>query len=138
MKLRFDRHEMADALRAICAVAAVRTPKEVLKCVRIEAKADVVLLSATDQEIGLRYAVTQVEVDEPGETLVIADTISRIVSECTDDVMNAETDATQLHLRGSGSHFQIVTQDVADFPPVPSMEGAPDFTIERGVLGPMI
>lgn len=134
MKLRFDRHEMADALRAICGVAALRTPKDVLKCVRLDAKADVLLLSATDLELGLRYAVTQVEVDEPGETLVVADTFSRIVSECADEVLGIETDENLLHVRGEGSHFQIVTREPEEFPPVPEMGGDPDFTVERGVL----
>ncbi len=134
MKLRFNRQEMGDALAAICSVAAARTPKEILKCVRLEAKADVLLLSATDLELSLRCAVTQVEVDEPGDSVVNADTLARIVRESRDELLGAETDATQLHIRGSGSHFQIVTQDVGDFPPVPAMEGEADFTIERDVL----
>ncbi len=69
MKLRFNREEMVEALGAICSVAASRTPKDVLKCVCLDAQADALLLSATDQEIGLRYSVTQGEVDEPGKTL---------------------------------------------------------------------
>lgn len=138
MKLRFNREEAAEALSAVCTVAAVRTPKEILKCVRMEALPDALLLSATDLEIGLRVAVTQVEVDEPGETLVVADTLSRIVHECSDEVLLAETKASELHLRGAGSHFQIITQAPADFPPVPTLEAEPDFTIENGLLRRMI
>ena len=134
MKLRFNRQEMADALRAICAVAAARTTKPVLRCVHIEAKGDVVQLCATDLEVGIRWAATQVEVEKPGVTLVVADTLSRIVSECEDEVLDLRTDENLLHLRGQGSHFQIVTQDPADFPPVPVMEGAPSFVIEQGVV----
>ena len=138
MKLRFNREEAAEALSNACAVAAVRTPKEILKCVRVEALPDAVLLSATDLELGLRIAVTQVEVDEPGETLVVADTLAKIVRECADEVMSAETTVSELHLRGAGSHFQIVTQAPAEFPPVPTMEGEPDFTVENGLLQRMI
>lgn len=138
MKLRFNRTEMAEALRAICAVAATRTTKPVLRCVRLEAKGDVLLLSATDLEVALRFAVTQVEVGKAGETLVVADTLSRIVSECADEVLAMDTDDSQLHIRGEGSHFQILTQDAADFPPVPAMEGGPEFTIEQGLLRRLI
>ena len=81
MKLRVNRQEMADTLSAICTVAATRTTKPILQCVRVEAQADVLLLSATDLELALRCSVTQVEVDEPGEALVIADTLTRIVRE---------------------------------------------------------
>ena len=129
---------MADALGAVCGVAAARTPKEILRCVRVEAQADVLLLSATDLELSLRCAVTQVEVDGPGEVLVVADTLSRIVRECDDELLTMEVKKNTMHLRGAGSHFQIVTQDVADFPAIPKMEGNPDVTIEHGALRRLI
>ena len=139
MKLRFDQQEMAEALRAICSVAGgPRTPKEILKRARMEVRPDVLLLTGTDLELGLRYAVTRIEVDEPGDTLVIADMFSRIVNECTDEVLSVETVENMLHIRGTGSHFQIMTQDPGEFPPVPAMEGEPDFTIEQGLLARLI
>lgn len=134
MKLRINRQEMADVLTAICSVTSIRTPKDVLKCVHMEAKSDVLLLSATDLELALRCAVTQVEVDKPGEALVVADTLNRIVRECTDEILFFDTSGSQLNVRGQGSHFQIVTQSAADFPPVPTMEGEPGFTVELGAL----
>ncbi len=134
MKLRFNRQEAAEALAAVCIVAATRTPKEILKSVRLEALPDALLLSATDLELGLRIAITQVEVDEPGETLVVADTLARIVRECTDEIMTAEIAKNALHVRGQGSYFQIVAQAPVDFPPVPGMEGEPDFTVDGASL----
>ncbi|MBU0718022.1 MAG: DNA polymerase III subunit beta [Planctomycetes bacterium] len=138
MKLRFDRHETSEALRSVCSVAAARSPKPILKAVRLEARADVLLLSATDLELGLRCTVAQVEVEEPGVCLVTAETFARIVGECSDDVLAVETDENLLHVRGEGSHFQVVTQDPAEFPPVPEMTGKPDFCIEGSVLGRLI
>ncbi len=134
MKLRFNRNEMAEVLSAISGVAAVRTPKDILKGVHIEAQTDVVLLSATDLEVSLRCATTQVEVEQVGETVVVAETLSRIVRECADDALTVESSGNLLHVRGLGSHFQIVTHDASDFPPVPTMEGEADFAIEYGIL----
>lgn len=138
MKLRFNRQEMADALSAACSVAAVRTPKEILKCVRLEALSDALIVSATDLEIGLRWGVTQVEVDSPGETLVVADTLNRIVHECTDEILTAEVSQNHLHIRGLGSHFKIVTHATGDFPPVPDMQGEPDFRVDHAELRKLI
>lgn len=132
MRVRFNRHEMAEALLAIGNVAAVRTPKEILRCVRFEAKSDVVLLEATDLELGLRCAITQVEVTEQGTALVNADTLSRIVRECTDEVLSVEVKGNIFHLRGAGSHFQIVLHDPTEFPPVASLDGPVDFSIDFG------
>ena len=138
MKVQFDRQELADALQAVCSVAASRTPKPILQCVRIDAETDLLRLSVTDMELSLRHIVTHVEVDEPGEILVVADTIARIVRECADETMVAETEGNTLHIRGAGSHFQIVTQDVGDFPAIPDMESDPDFTIEHAAMARII
>jgi len=138
MKLRFNRQEMADALSAIGSVTPIRSTKEILKCVRLQAESDVLLLSATDLELGIRCAITQVEVDDGGDTLVSAATLSKIVRECTDDVLVIESSGSTLHIRGAGSHFQIVMQDTVEFPHVPTLEGDPDFTIEYGALRRLI
>jgi DNA polymerase-3 subunit beta len=138
MKIRFNREEMAAGLGAICGVAATRTPKEILRCVRLEAHPDFVLLSATDLEMGLRCTVAQVEVEERGETLATADTLARIVRESSDDLLAMESEENMLHVRGGDSHFQIMTQDVADFPPVPTIDADPSFTVEYGVLHRLI
>ena len=129
MTLRFNLQETADALCAICSVAVPRTPKDILKNVRLEAKSDVLLLSATDLELSLRCSVTQVEVDEPGEVLVSAETFAKIVRECDDELLTLELSGNTLHIRGAGSHFQIVTHDLADFPPIPDLKDKPDITI---------
>lgn len=134
MKLRVNRQEMAEALSAVASVAGVRTPKEILKCAHVEAHSDVLLLSATDLEVSLRCAVTQVEVEEPGDTVVVADTLARIVRECTDEVLSIETGENLLHVRGAGSHFQIRTQAPAEFPAIPELDGDSDFTVEHPVL----
>lgn len=134
MKLRFNRLAMVDALSVVGSVTPVRSTKEILKCVRLQANADVLLLSATDMELGVRFAVTQVEVDDTGDTLVSAATLGKIVRECTDEILAVETSGNSLHIRGAGSHFQIVMQDTMDFPHVPTLEGDPDFTAEHGAL----
>lgn len=138
MKVRFNRQEMAEALAAATSVAAVRTPKEILKCVRLDVLSDVLMVSATDLELSIRWAVTQVEVDSKGEVLVVADTLSRIVRECPDEVLTAEISQNQLHIRGRGSHFRIVTQSVSEFPPVPNLEGEPDFRVDQAALQRLI
>lgn len=138
MKLQFNRQETADALGAICSVAAPRTPKDILKNVLLEAKSDVLLLSATDLELSLRCASTQVEVDEPGTVLVSAETFAKIVRECDDELLALELSGNTLHVRGEGSHFQIVTHDQADFPPIADMTGKPDITISYDSLKRLI
>lgn len=138
MKARFNRQEVADALGAVCTVAAARTPKEVLRCVQLEAQADVLLLSATDLELSIRCAGTQVEVDQPGRAVVIADTLARIVQECPDEILEIHTKDNDLHIRGAGSYFQVRLHESDDFPAIPAPEGDPDLTTEFGALRRMV
>jgi len=129
---------MAEALTAVCGATATRTPKEILKCVRLEALSDAILLTATDLELGLRCAVTQVEVDKTGTVVVVADTLARIVRECPDEILTIEDIQNLLHLKGMGSHFRIVTQTPEDFPAVASLEGEADFSIDHAQLRRMV
>jgi DNA polymerase-3 subunit beta len=88
--------------------------------------------------MSLRYAVTQVEVEKTGDTLVTAETLSRIVRECDDELLTAEVKGSQFHIDGKGTHFQIVTQAVDEFPAVPTLEGEPDLAVGQAELARLI
>ncbi len=134
MKVQLNRQEFAEALAAVGSVAATRTPKPILHCVLIDARADHCLLAATDLEIGIRFTVTHVEVDEQGKVVLPADKLSQIVRELDEETVLLETDDTVCHLRSKGGHFQIYTSDPADFPPVADLQGAPDFEVDAALL----
>jgi DNA polymerase-3 subunit beta len=134
MKLICDRHALAEALNAVTAVIAPRTTKPILQCVRLTAEADCLVLTAYDQEVGLRYRVSQVEVNRAGETLASAERLAAIVRESTDETLTMESREDVLHVRGQDSHFQIFGQSAREFPPVPDFEGEPDFRIKAGRL----
>ncbi|MHC4065316.1 MAG: DNA polymerase III subunit beta [Planctomycetota bacterium] len=134
MKFRVNRQELVEAMGVVGMVAAARTPKEILRGVLMRAAADHVELVATDLEIGLRYAVTQVEVESEGEVLVAAEKLGAIVRELADEVLEVEADDSLCHVRGADSHFQISAQDAKEFPAVTAEVGEPDFEIAAGVL----
>lgn len=134
MKCICDRAALNEALSATSSVIASRTPKPILQCVRLGAEPEALVLTAYDQEVGLRYRVRQVEVQKSGETLVPGDRLMAIVRESQDETLAFETEADALHIRGADSHFQVLGQDVREFPPVPDMEGEPDFTVKIGQL----
>lgn len=129
MKLICDRPVLSEALAAISAVIVTRTPKPILQCVRLTADSDCLTLTAYDQEVGMRYRVTHVEVSKPGETLVMAERLTSIVRESTDETLALETADEVLHVRGRNAHYQIYGQNVREFPPVPDFEGEPDFRV---------
>ena len=131
MKCICHRAALHEALAAISSVVLTRTPKPILQCVRLSAEEGHLTLTAYDQEVGLRYRLDQVEIQKPGETLVPCDRLVAIVRESQDETLAFETSDDLLHIRGADSHFQIVGQNVREFPPV---EGECDFKIQIGNL----
>jgi len=134
MKLRVDRQELAEAMAIVGAVAAPRTPRPILHCVLVRARADHLELEGTDLEIGLRYLVTRVEMEEEGEVLVAAEKLGAIVRELGDEVLEIAADGSLCHVRGADSHFQISAQDTKEFPAIAPEPGEPDFEISADVL----
>jgi DNA polymerase-3 subunit beta len=123
-----------EALAATTSVTPARTTKPILECVCFTVEPDAAVLTAYDQEVGLRYRVPQVDVAAPGETLVRANRFFAIVRESVDDRLTFEAEEDLLHIRGADSHFQIVGQNVREFPPVPELEGEPSFAVRVEAL----
>jgi DNA polymerase-3 subunit beta len=134
MKVQINRQELADALAAVGSVAATRTPKQILQCVWFDVRADHGVLAATDLEVGIRYTVNQVDVDEPGTVVLAADKLGQIVRESDDEVLQLHADDTMCHVRGQGAHYQIFAHDPADFPPVAELDGKADFEVDPKML----
>jgi DNA polymerase-3 subunit beta len=124
MKVNFNRAALAEALSLVVSIVPARTPKPVLRCVRISAADKDVRICATNLEIGLNYLVSEVEVQEDGEIVVEANHLADIVRESTDDVLVLATTEHGCEIRGADSRFTIYGQDPAQYPKVPSMEPA--------------
>ncbi len=134
MKAICDRAALTDLLNLVSPVAATRTPKEVLRCVKLTANDASLTLAATDLELAVWASTQRVEVNKPGEALVPADKLSQIVRESFDPTLTVELEKQTTHIRGEDAHFQIYGQSPSDFPPLPEFTGSPDFEIEASEL----
>lgn len=138
MNIIINRSALVEVLGVAAGVAAARTTKEILRCVRLTTTDGGLTVGATDLEVALRATVQQVDIKSPGDLLVPADKLMSIARESVDDTLVLEADEAGCHIRGRDSHFEIYGQDPREFPPVPELEGAPDVEIEAGVLQGLI
>lgn len=138
MNVLCNRPALQEALALVGAVAATRTPKPILQCLRLTATKEVLTLEGTDLEVSIRFTLPQVEVKEAGAALVPADRLAAIVRDSPDETLTLEVIEGACHIRGADSHFQIYGQDPKEFPPVPRFEGEPDFTVKTAVLRELI
>ena len=123
MKVSFNRAALVEALGLLTSVVPSRTPKAVLKCVKITASEGGVNICATDLEVGINYSVSGVVVEEAGEVVVPADRLAPIVRESADEVLSIEADEGTCRIQGSDSHFTIYGQQISQYPEVPGFEG---------------
>jgi len=138
MKVICNRVALSEGLGVVSSVVATRTPKPVLQCVRLVAGEDGLLVVGTDLEVGIRYRVDQVEVSEPGESLVPAEKLFQITRESVDETLVLEEADQLCHVRGKDSHFQVYGQDPKEFPAVAELQGKPQFSLPVGVVRQLV
>jgi len=130
MKVTFNRSALAEALGLMTSIVPSRTPKPILKCVRIAVAGKEMRIYATNLELGLDYAISEVEVEQEGEVVVEADRLASIVRESGEDVLVLESSDTTCEIRGMDSHFKVYGQDPKQYPRMPSFgPGTGDLTI---------
>jgi len=134
MKVSFNRAALAEALALVGSVVPGRTPKPILRCVRITAGEKDVRIYATDLEVGVNHLVSEVQVEQAGEVVVPADRLTAVVRESVDEVLLLHADKGTCRIEGADSQFTIYGQQAEQYPTVPGFDGAADIQIALGNL----
>jgi DNA polymerase III subunit beta len=129
MKVNFNRAALAEALGLLASVVPARTPKPILRCVRLTAGEKVVTIRATDLEVGVHYQIYEVQVDKTGEVVVPADKLTAVIRENTDETIAVEVKDGICSITCADSHYTIYGQDADSFPDVPGFDGQPDLEV---------
>lgn len=138
MKLNCHRASLASALQIVSGVVPTRTPKEILKNVKLDVDGGKAVLIGTDQEVGIRFEVNGVETDSTGEVLLPTQRVVSILRELNDDHVTLEATERTLVIKGGQSEFSLSTEDPSEFPPVAAFEDQEYFTVTAPALREMI
>ena len=134
MKANFNRTALSEALGLLVSVVPSRTPKPILRCVKITAGKKEARICATDLEIGINYLINEVQVEETGEVVVPADRLAAIVRESVDEVLSLEAAEGTCQIRGADSHFTVYGQEPDQYPAVPGFDGQANMEIALNKL----
>jgi DNA polymerase-3 subunit beta len=85
-------------------------------------------------ELGINYVVREVNIEQPGDVVVPADSLAGVVRESSDEVLSLEAQEGICKIVGADSHFTIYGQEASQYPVVPSLEGDGDIEITLGKL----
>ncbi len=129
MKVQFNREGLSEALGLLTLVVPERTPKPILRCVRISAAGDEVRILGTDLEVGINCVVAAVQVEQEGEAVVPAGKLAGIVRESADEVLSVEAEGGTCKIQGADSHFTVYGQEPGQYPQVPGFDGKAELEV---------
>ncbi len=138
MNLNCHPPSLLSALQIVAGVVPSRTPKEVLKNIKLQVEGSTTVLIGTDQEVGIRHEVHNVETDSTGEVLLPTSRVISILRELTDDQVTLEATERSLIIKGGHSEFSLSTEDPLEFPPVAAFQDQNYFTMSAAALKEMI
>lgn len=138
MKIICQREDLLSAFQTAAPVAPTRTPKEILKNVKIAADGDGVLLTATDMELGIRIAAAGVTVEKPGAAILPVSQFGSLLRESTDEKISIESTDKGVAVRGDRSEFVMPAENPDEFPEVTEFSQEQHHEIAAPVLCQLI
>lgn len=133
-----DRQLFVDGLAIVGRAINSRTPKPILSCVKIEATADTLLLSATNLELAITWKSSQVQIEHVGAVCVSFAKLQTVVKGFSCDTFTLELTGDQLRVSEDGSSASIYTQKAAEFPPAPTGIDGEFFSTNATALSAML
>src|SRR6185437_12829156 len=101
MKALCNREGLLAAFGMVGGVVPARSPKPILQNVKLVADPDGgSILMATDLEVGIRYGVLDVRVDQPGAVILPTARMGQILRISVDQDLAVETEGDNLLVRG--------------------------------------
>lgn len=135
MKFTCSRDELFAALQAVSSVAPSRPVRPILEGVRIVANPEKreLELTATDLDVAITCRVPASMVEEPGSTVLPASRLAGLVRELeAGSPVTVSADLQSCTIVSGRGRFKLVTADPAEFPELPSFEGAASISLPEG------
>ena len=122
MKITCEREKLLVAFQTAASVAPLRSPKPILRNVRLDVTENQAILMATDMEVGIRIEVSGITVELPGSAVLPVDRFGMILRECTDEKLLIEADGQGTSIQGERSRFKLPGENPEEFPAVAPFE----------------
>jgi DNA polymerase-3 subunit beta len=138
MKISCSRGALATAFQTVIGVIPTRTPKPILQNVKLEASQGKVVLIGTDQEVGIRYRLSEADVGSAGDVLLPSNRVLAILREMQGDVVHIETTDGGTVIRGERANYKLGAENPAEFPSVAEFDETNSVSIMAGVFKRLI
>lgn len=141
MRIRVAPPFLNEALALASTVASTRTVIPSLNCVKLTsstAPRAALTVEATDLEIGIRYYVPLIELDQEGAVVLPAAKLAALMRQVRDPDVEISADNLVATIRTSDGRFRMVGLDPADFPGVPQFDPTSGIPVPAKDLAAMV
>jgi DNA polymerase III subunit beta len=138
MIVQCKRDGLLTACQLVGVAKAGRTTKPILSSIKAIADEDRLTLMATDLEIGIRYELRGVTVQEAGEAILPVDRLVSILRESLDADISLDADERRCRVNTSTSEYEMPAENPADFPDIPIFSDSKYVELTADVLSSMI
>ena len=122
MKVVCDREKLREGLAIANNVIPSKGPKPALENVCVVASDDAIELLGTDLEVSIRYRIPEVEVNEPGTTVIPARVALDFVRDLSGESVTLESKDGNCTITSGADTCELVTIDADEFPVIARFE----------------
>ena len=138
MKFKINRDHFSSGLQLVSSVVGSRKTMPILQNVLIEARQEIIHLTTTNLDLGIKCSV-KADVSEEGSVTLPVTDLSRIVRELADmEVCVESSESSKSTITTRGSIFNIIGMESKEFPPLPELEDRKSTEIRRDELTQML
>ncbi len=135
MQITIQQSQLLKGLQAVERAVNDRSAMPILSNVLLEAKAQEVVVTATDLDIGVQHRTVLRELGEEGAIAVPARRLSTIIRELPDELVSIESKKNYTTTLSCGtSQFKLPGLPPEDFPIFPSFDGERRITLPQSSL----
>ncbi|MDA1264000.1 MAG: DNA polymerase III subunit beta [Planctomycetota bacterium] len=132
MKVICDREKLREGLAIANSVVAAKPQKPVLENVCLVATDDRLEIVATDLDVSVRYAIEDVQVEEPGPAVIPARVTLDFVRDLSGETVTLETTEGHCTISSGPDSCELVTLDPDEFPVVSRFEEENTISMQGG------
>ncbi|MBU5668471.1 DNA polymerase III subunit beta [Peptoniphilus sp. MSJ-1] len=121
MLIKVNRKELAKHIQIVQKAISQRTTMQILEGIKISAKENTLILTATDTEISIETRLSAI-VEREGDFVINSRLFGDIVRKLENDIIDINIENYNMNLKCGDSIFNLSTQKADEYPDLPRVE----------------
>lgn len=138
MKFTCERDKVLSAFQTVATVVPSRSPKPILRNVKLMVSEQETTMLATDMEAAIRLEVEGIQVESPGSAVLPVGEFGSILRESTDAKLSVECDVQGMLVKGQHSEFKLPGENPDEYPEIVSFADENYYEVSARLLRELI